>query len=113
MKLLELDIIQEVNQGIKYPEIPENYDGEICPYYLERKCSFMFSRTREKLESERNYFLSLGIENSIEEVEKELDYEDFKTCFQYCPTNFEKCLAYDIIIVGSAIPWDELFKDEK
>lgn len=70
MKLLELDII---NQGINYPE---------------------------------NHLLSLRTENSLEEterstaeIEKELDYEDFKSCFQYCPTNFKKCLAYDIMSV--------------
>ena len=84
MKLLELDIIEEVNQGINYPEIPENYDGDICPYYFDKRCEDCL-KIAMKEDGEHSVYISY---------------------LKYCPTNFRNCLAYSVITVIEAIPDD-------
>lgn len=100
-KLLELDVIETDNE-INYPEIPENYDGEICPYYFNRKC-----------------------ENSLIEAMKEAGERSvYISYLRYCPTNFENCLAYAVIsvldllpddlnLMVDSIPWNDLISEIK
>lgn len=75
-KLLELDLIeQEIDEGINYPLIPKNYDGEICPYYFNRNCENLLKYGMEKFGEDRVYEGSL----------------------KYCLTEFENCLVYKVL----------------
>ena len=80
-KLLELDVIE----GINYPEIPENYDGEICPYYFNRECEDLLLMVSN---NDKGRYIN-------------------RMCLRYCPTNFEKCLAHTFISTIESIPWDD------
>lgn len=76
-KILELEVVetQKRQEGIRYPEILENYDERICPYYFNKDCEPFLNDVLEELGESEVY-------------EKNL---------KYCPTNFDECLAYNCI----------------
>ncbi|MBS3081247.1 hypothetical protein J4221_07290 [Candidatus Pacearchaeota archaeon] len=90
--LLESEVeetsLSEENVGfelpiINYPEIPEGFKGEICPYYANKECRY-----------------------SLNHILKNLGYDAVQEDLKHCPHNFRECLHYYGLNIADTLPFE-------